>query len=65
LPASAGDIAAPDRDSGAWKTWIIPSGKEFRVPLLNDRGATEKEAVEVSKLAALAVPPGADRSGKF
>jgi PAP2 superfamily protein len=50
-PASAGDIAAPDRDAGAWKTWIISSGKEFRVPP-PDRDATEKEAVEVAKLAA-------------
>src|SRR5438045_8567544 len=42
-----------DRDAGAWKTWIIPSGKEFRVPPPPDRGVTEKEAVEVSKLAAM------------
>ena len=41
-----------DRDAGTWKTWVIPSGKEFRVPPPPDRGATAKEAAEVARLAA-------------
>src|SRR6516165_2775723 len=56
----SGVIAAPgaeqatalDRGAGTWKTWVISSGKDFRVPPPPDRGATEKEAVEVAKLAA-------------
>ena len=51
----SGVIAAPgaeqatalDRGAGTWKTWVISSGKDFRVPPPPDRGATEKEAVEV------------------
>ena len=49
---TADQPAAPDRDAGTWKTWLISSGKDFRAPPPPDRGATEKEAVEVSKLAA-------------
>src|SRR5947207_12185333 len=41
-----------DRDAGTWKTWVIPSGKEFRVPPPPDRSATAKEAAEVARLAA-------------
>src|SRR5438067_12617994 len=52
LPVQAADTAASDRDAGAWKTWVIASGKQFRVPPPPDRGATKKEAVEVGKLAA-------------
>ena len=52
-PAPAAETAAaPDRDAGSWKTWLISSGKDFRAPPPPDRGVTEKEAVEVSKLAA-------------
>ena len=43
---------APDGDAGNWKTWLISSGKDFRAPPPPDRGATEKEAVEVSTLVA-------------
>ena len=54
-PASA-QAQAPaiqlDRDAGTWKTWVIPSGKEFRVPPPPDRGTTAKEAAEVARLAA-------------
>src|SRR5690349_1609055 len=44
--------AAPDRDAGTWKTWLIPSGKDLRVPAPPDRSATEKELGEVANLAA-------------
>ena len=50
--SGAEQATAPDRDAGTWKTWVISSGKDFRVPPPPDRGATEKEAVEVAKLAA-------------
>jgi membrane-associated phospholipid phosphatase len=52
IAASAEQAMAPDRDAGTWKTWVISSGKDFRVPPPPDRGATEKEAVEVAKLTA-------------
>jgi membrane-associated phospholipid phosphatase len=52
LPALAEETTAPDRDAGAWKTWVIPSGKQLRVPPPPDRAATEKEAAELAKLAS-------------
>src|SRR5262245_49123331 len=52
IAASAEQAMAPDRDAGTWKTWVISSGKDFRVPPPPDRDATEKEAVEVAKLTA-------------
>src|ERR671926_513339 len=53
IPAPGAEQAPDlDRDAGNWKTWLISSGKDFRVPPPPDRGATEKEAPEVSKLAA-------------
>jgi membrane-associated phospholipid phosphatase len=51
LPAQAAETVAPDLDAGSWKTWIIQSGQQFRVPPPPDRGATEKEAVEVANIA--------------
>src|ERR1700730_14146913 len=56
MPISGADqpaapAAAPDRDAGTWKTWLISSGKDFRAPP-PDRGSTGKEVVEVAKLAA-------------
>jgi membrane-associated phospholipid phosphatase len=29
--------------AGAWRTWVIPSGREFRVPPPPDAGATQRE----------------------
>ena len=53
IAAPGAELAtAPDSDAGTWKTWVISSGKDFRVPPPPDRGETEKEAVEVAKLAA-------------
>ena len=51
LPAQAAETVAPDLDAGSWKTWIIQSGQQFRVPPPPDRAATEKEAVEVAQIA--------------
>jgi hypothetical protein len=51
LPAHAAETATPDRDAGNWKTWVIASGKQFRVPPPPDQAATEKEAAEVDKTA--------------
>jgi PAP2 superfamily len=39
-------------DAGAWKTWVIPSGKDFRVPPPPDASATAAELVEIRKLLA-------------
>src|SRR5947209_18068047 len=41
----------PDRDAGTWKTWVIPSGKEFRVPP-PARSATAQESAEVARPSA-------------
>ena len=41
-------------DAGTWKTWVIPSGKDFRVPPPPDASATAAELVEVQKLVGQA-----------
>jgi hypothetical protein len=51
-PAQARETATPDSNAGGWKTWVIPSGKQYRVPSPPDRAATEKEAVELVKPAS-------------
>jgi len=52
IPTFAAEQVAPDRDAGGWKTWLSPSGKNFRTPPPPDAGTTEKEAAEIGKLAA-------------
>jgi membrane-associated phospholipid phosphatase len=52
IAAPKAEQMAPDPDAGTWKTWVIPSGKEFRVPPPPDSSATEKEAAEEAKLAS-------------
>jgi membrane-associated phospholipid phosphatase len=50
VPALSAEPAAADRNAGTWKTWLIPSGKDFRIPAPPNAGATEQEATEVLKL---------------
>src|SRR5262245_15125441 len=52
LPAQAEPAAAVEPQAGAWKTWVIASGQEFRVPPPPDRAATEKELGELARIAA-------------
>ena len=51
-PAQARETATPDSNAGGWKTWVIPSGKQYRVPPPPDRAATEEEAAELVKLTS-------------
>jgi hypothetical protein len=50
MPAPAAEQAAPDVDAGNWKPWVIPSGKQFRVPPPPDHAATEREVVDLAGL---------------
>jgi hypothetical protein len=52
IAATRAEQTAPDHDAGTWKTWVISSGKDFRVPPPPDLSATEREAIEDEKLAA-------------
>jgi membrane-associated phospholipid phosphatase len=61
VPTRAAESATPDRDAGNWKTWIIASGKQLRVPPPPDRAATEKEVVEVAKLVGTRDKAALDR----
>jgi membrane-associated phospholipid phosphatase len=38
--------------AGTWKTWVIASGAQFRLPPPPDRAATEKELGELARIAA-------------
>jgi hypothetical protein len=40
--------------AGTWKTWIIPSGSELRLPPPPDRGATEAETAWLKNFTASA-----------
>ncbi len=40
--------------AGIWKTWVIPSGKDFRVPPPPDSSATSAELSQVRELASQA-----------
>jgi membrane-associated phospholipid phosphatase len=44
--------AALVEPAGTWKTWVIASGAQFRLPPPPDRAATEKELGELARIAA-------------
>jgi len=52
LPAQAEPAGAVEPQAGAWKTWVIASGQQFRVPPPPDRAVTEKELGELAQIAA-------------
>ena len=52
LTAQAGPNPAGDPQAGTWRTWVISSGREFRVPPPPDRATTDKELDQLALLAA-------------
>jgi membrane-associated phospholipid phosphatase len=52
LPAQAPAAGAIEPQVGTWKTWVIASGRQFRVPPPPDGAATEKELGELAEMAA-------------
>ena len=50
--AAAENPGAAEPGAGTWKTWVIASGRELRVPPPPDRAATEQELAELRQLAA-------------
>jgi hypothetical protein len=52
VPAHAEQVGAVEPQAGTWKTWVIESGRQFRVPPPPDRAATEMELGEVAQAAA-------------
>ena len=51
-PAQAQRADAVEPQAGSWKTWVIVSGRQLRVPPPHDRAATEKGLSELSQMAA-------------
>ena len=51
LPAQA-EAGPAGPQAGTWKTWVIDSGPQFRVPPPPDRAASEKELGELAQIAA-------------
>ena len=52
LPASSQTAVQVEPNAGAWKTWAISSGKDFRVPPPPDAGATHDELLWLKDVAA-------------
>jgi membrane-associated phospholipid phosphatase len=52
LPAQAEQAGPAGPQAGTWKTWVIDSGPQFRVPPPPDRAVTEKELGELAQIAA-------------
>jgi membrane-associated phospholipid phosphatase len=52
LPAQAPAGGSIEPQAGTWKTWVIASGRQFRVPPPPDGAATEKELDELAAMAA-------------
>jgi hypothetical protein len=52
LPAQAQQRDAVEPQAGSWKTWMIDSGRHFRVPPPPDSAATEEELSELAQMAA-------------
>jgi membrane-associated phospholipid phosphatase len=52
LPAQAQQAGPAGPQAGSWKTWVIASGHEFRVPPPPDTAATEKELDELVRMVA-------------
>jgi hypothetical protein len=48
---TAPSTASIDQDAGAWRTWVLTSGQQMRLPRPPDAAAT---AVELQDLRALA-----------
>jgi len=64
LPAQAAEeTAMVEPLAGGWKTWIIPSGSQFRVPPPPDRAATEKELSELIQIASTRNRAALDKIG--
>ena len=61
LPAQAEQAGPAGPQAGTWKTWVIDSGPQFRVPPPPDRAVTEKELGELAQLAAARDPAALDR----
>src|SRR5215469_11407751 len=51
LPAQAEQTGAMTPQAGVWKTWVIASGREFRLPPPPDQAATANELDELASLA--------------
>jgi membrane-associated phospholipid phosphatase len=51
LHAHAQETAFTEPQAGSWKTWVITSGEQFRVPPPPDRAATDKELDDLQRLA--------------
>jgi hypothetical protein len=47
--AQSGQI---EPNAGSWKTWVIPSGKDFRVPPPPDETVTTAELVQLRDILA-------------
>src|SRR3954451_2347579 len=50
--------------AGTWKTWVISSGKDFRVPPPPDASATTLELSQIRQLVSQS-NPGADLQIRF
>src|SRR5258708_3151559 len=51
LSAHAQEAGLIEPQAGTWKTWVISSATEFRVPRPPDRIATEKELRQLAQIA--------------
>jgi membrane-associated phospholipid phosphatase len=61
LSAHTQEAGLIEPQAGAWKTWVIASGSQFRVPPPPDRIATEKELGELSQIAGTRDAAALDR----
>jgi membrane-associated phospholipid phosphatase len=52
LSAQAQEAGLIEPQAGNWKTWVIDSGPQFRAPPPPDGATTEKELVELARIAA-------------
>jgi membrane-associated phospholipid phosphatase len=68
-PANAADVPIPptqsvhsqDRAAGGWKTWVLSSGSEMRLPAPPDSDATARELEDLRKLSATVTPDLLDK----
>jgi membrane-associated phospholipid phosphatase len=51
LPAQAQQAGSAGPQAGTWKTWVIASGAQLRVPPPPDGAATEKELDDLARIA--------------
>jgi membrane-associated phospholipid phosphatase len=52
IPPAQAQQAKAAEGQGAWKTWVVTSGQQHRVPPPPDRTATEQELVDLVRMAA-------------